>query len=692
MPLHVEVDLAGIPENDVPRHKLETFLGQSFGAYYPSEEGGAPLIGLNISYRVQAAQDDMIRNYETFLSRHAIGSDGAITVPVEALREFINDQFDSSSVGSLTLFRIVILHDDRLPRHRILASHSDELDCTQAVIANVAFLDLSATPCDRNVHSANIDSHVVWHSFNYRHPWPLSFVPEHKVRWLPEPMKDIESHRIARLHAIITSAVKSIAISRIDEADENVVKAFAPRLLLPIYVFHNADAHQGDTQIDSSAVQSRLQKFLPPGHELSVMHVVYHAGEIPEISVAVAESMRVVSKSLVDGSGEEITVDIPHFNTEILWRSIKGKIEKLNAKFAGAAFHEVVSAGYYYMSEMGESNAIEHASLPVVIFADFHSHVTGAPNVLLPLFDDYSALSVVPGEAVLAAYSSAWKYSIFDETPTSSGGSWTVLEHLRIEDVVLQAALEAISSLKAPHLQRASAPERVVDMTWAENNDPLWALAPPIGCNRRAPRPERSTLEWASVRGLILSYVNSNQATAWGHYERFEALIRSLETLGSEDASAVDLAGIWEAEDFGLFNHEDVASLKFTSTVTSIIDSMRQELKVLQELAQQTYDFKNDDVAVVVISLHDVKARVAVSAKALEDYRYRLVDEFTRCYLSTSRRVPDASSLEDSGSTQKRGTKSVVFFVSMLLLFCVGAGVALWLVMRKVTEKAKKIS
>jgi hypothetical protein len=688
IPLNVEVTLAGIPENEVPYRKLEHFLTESFGSYFPSRTV-TQTAGLNISYRVVSAPDNLISSYRKFISSHAV-SGGTFTVPVEALRESINDALGNSIAGSLSSFRLVILQDDKLPKHRILASHNDdEQDCTQVVLANIAFLDLSATACDRFIHSSRADSHVVWHSFNYRHPWPLSFVPEHQVRWLPEPMKDIENHRVARLHAIVVSAIKSIAVTRIDEVESNAIKAFAPRLLVPVYVFHNGDSNHGDTQIDTSAVKSRLEKFLPPGHDLSVMHVIYHAGEIPEVSVAVAESMRVAPRRSVDDLGEEVTVDIPHFNTEILWRAIKTKIGNLNNKFAGAAFHDVIAAGYYYMSEMIDNDAAEHASIPIVILADFHSRVAGAPKMVLPLFEDNSAVSVIPGEAVLVSYSSIWKYSIFDET--ASSGKWTTLQHLRIEDVILQAALEAIVNLKAPHLQRAAAPDRIIDMTWAENNDPLWALAPPIGCNRRAPRPERSILEWTSIRSLTLSFTNANTAAAWSHFERFDALVRALEAIGSEDSTAADLATVWEAEDFGLFNHEDVASLKFPPAVISVIDSMKHELTVIQELAQFPYDFKNEDLSALVASLHDVKARIEGSSKSLEDLRFKLIDEFSRCYLSTSRGVFEDTSAR-AESNPKSKTKSAFLLVSVLLVFCALAAIGLWYVMKTVTYKAKKLA
>jgi hypothetical protein len=688
IPLNVVVTLAGIPENEVPYRKLENLLSESFGLYVPSHTF-PQAAGLNISYRVQSAPDGFISRYQKFVSSHAVGSDSTFTVPVESLREFINDEFGNLVVGSLSSFCIVIVHDDRLPRHRILAAYDDELDCTQAVLANAAFLDLSATACDRTIHSSHNNTHVVWHSFNYRHPWPLSFVPEHQVRWLPEPTKDIENHRIARLHAVVVSAIKSIAVTRTDEVASNAIKAFAPRLLLPIYVFHNGDSHKGDTQLDTSAVKSRLEKFLPPGHDLSVMHVIYHAGEIPEVSVAVAESLRLSSKRSVDDIGEEVTVDIPHFDKEILWRAIKAKIEVLNDKFAGAAFHDVIAAGYYYMSEILAGDAVEHASIPIVILADFHSRVAGAPKLALPLFEDNSAVSVIPGEAVLVSYSSKRKYAVFDETATS--GEWTILQHLRMEDVVLQATLEAIINLKAPHLQRATAPDRVIDMTWAENNDPLWSLAPPIGCNRRAPRPERSILEWTSIRTLVLSFANANTATAWSRYERFNALVRVLEALGSESTTAADLATLWEAEDFGLFNHEDVASLKFPPSVLSTIESMKNELKVMQELAQSPYDYKNEDLSALVASLYDVKARIEGSSKSLEDLRFKLIDEFSRCYLSTSRRVLEDDSAR-TNSNQKGRAKSVFMLVSVLVFFCLFAALGIWYVMKTITYKAKKLA
>eukprot|EP01041_Mallomonas_annulata_P011954 gene11954-25041_t len=199
-------------EGTFPSYTHQTFQASDD---IPSENGFG--VEFKLSYSVNKVKSDILSTYQTLLQEKGILKDGVLSISVSDVSDFLNfissnsaKYFPSSGPISSSWFNIpiLLLNGEKLPKHRIISPTNQR--CTQSVLSNIAFLDISAEACDLSLDIIHDNKHIKSSSPIFNHPWPLTYASDEFYHWLPRPAAAYESYLISRIISIITSAIQQL--------------------------------------------------------------------------------------------------------------------------------------------------------------------------------------------------------------------------------------------------------------------------------------------------------------------------------------------------------------------------------------------------------------------------------------------------------------------------------------------------
>jgi hypothetical protein len=378
IPLKVSVFLAGEIDESGIEKRLKEALPRILPFYSPPF-GNTTLTDalFEINYRVAPAHtDEFAHHYKTFVESHKNEDDeGTKLIRVEEILTFIENNKGMNENAFLTvdlsdaLFDIpIVIYYSPLVKHTI---HSgDPKACTQSVFGNIAFYDLSATPCDlrASLLYENL-AQIHWRSPNVDHPSPLRFADEtnfHKPKFSRSESKQFREHHVVQgIIGLITSAVQGFSAGDLQFKESYT----AGRIICPIVIVRNGGIHyrpkKGAAEVldadlaetshgealgamplhvlkpDIERIRLWLQSLLLPKQELVLLTTTLFVDDHPHLAVAVSAAMNTFSTSIDEdekiGKGIRTRQTVPYIDSGILRKELLSLGGKLFSHLLNAA-------------------------------------------------------------------------------------------------------------------------------------------------------------------------------------------------------------------------------------------------------------------------------------------------------------------------------------------------------------------
>ena len=357
-PLHVDIWIAASESdyNQISKN-LVTNLGDTLPFYspvvYDSISGGDSFrkrsdVQFSLAYKVHFVKPDIIALYEKFVKETlATNSVGEREIRVNEIANFLNElRIDSiqTSGGAIFNLPIMILDSKSIVDH--LIHNGDPKRCTNTVIANMLFLDLSAKVCGEENSAFHGDVFNRRKSPTHENPWRLLDSAQ-----LLQKSEKYRNKVINRVTGVVLSAIQSLSSG----VSKREIAHSTDLIYIPIVVMRHGSLDPIDVDSTEAIKNSKKSLFvepnvkkieewvknlLLPGQRVVVVTTTHYIDEHPQLAVAFASAqMTYTNVRAIQGLSANAQ-SVPFIDTHQLFAELSKVGDTLIDQLLSAAGHK----------------------------------------------------------------------------------------------------------------------------------------------------------------------------------------------------------------------------------------------------------------------------------------------------------------------------------------------------------------
>lgn len=300
IPLHINVWLIGDDTSEYV--KLEETLNELFPVHNPIDGIG---VEFNHEYHVNFGGLSLLETYKKLIIDETVDTEAVLKLISSLQTTIASDMKFLPSHNNLPI--VIVLPNSLLPSHSVQFSSS--YYCSQTVVDDVLFVDLSANSCDlSNVIGKENAFGASGFTSNVFGTLFASKSGEKSISL------KAEMYTLSRISSIVISAARKFSVGN---ALQYLPAYSAQRVLVPI-VFLRSGSSSGQPKTflgdeQTSAIQLWLQNILLPSQSAVILTANHFVEDHPQLSIALASASRwYAAKSEED---DKIHIKVPYLDS-----------------------------------------------------------------------------------------------------------------------------------------------------------------------------------------------------------------------------------------------------------------------------------------------------------------------------------------------------------------------------------------